>query len=335
MGEALRAVKTSLGPDALILQTRSVPDGNGPVVEVTAIGEKVAAYGGGKKAQEENPVGLIREFHKEIATLKSMLCWIFPSLPQKGVMGELVAQGLSPDVVMRLAQETHAFDGTDDCEKVYHALTRLIPAGGQVEAMGEKRKQMVFIGPAGVGKSSTVVKLTVRMLEREDFRVGWVCLNGDRIVGGAQADVYAGILGVPYEKVEDREGLEEALDRLSGCDLVLIDTPGVSPRGEEIEELAEWIQGIPDLKRVLLLSASTNPLEMQDWVGLYSSVGFDSLIFTKLDECRHFGPLINIALSCGRPLSYITMGQSAVNDLEAARPEFLASLILSGLKVAD
>lgn len=69
---------------------------------------------------------------------------------------------------------------------------------------------------------------------------------------------------------------------------------------------------------------------MADWVQAYGRLAISSLFFTKLDECRHFGPLINTALGSGYPLSYITLGQNLAGDLEIAKPEVLTSLLLTG-----
>ena len=79
-----------------------------------------------------------------------------------------------------------------------------------------------------------------------------------------------------------------------------------------------------------MLFRSTNDPDMADWLERYRKFGFDSLGFTKIDECRYFGPLINAAIASGRPLSYVTVGQDMVNDLQPSRPDLLASLLLTG-----
>jgi flagellar biosynthesis protein FlhF len=95
-----------------------------------------------------------------------------------------------------------------------------------------------------------------------------------------------------------------------------------------LTELADFLKGIPDVKRALLLSATTNGRDMTDWITLYDNVGFESLVFTKLDEARYFGALVNVAMTCGRPLSYFSSGQHVTNSLEAATADTLARLLL-------
>jgi flagellar biosynthesis protein FlhF len=97
-----------------------------------------------------------------------------------------------------------------------------------------------------------------------------------------------------------------------------------------MKDLARLLQGVPGRRRALLCNAATNSADLADWVRDYRRLGLNSLFFTKLDECRHFGPLINNALGSGYPLSYITLGQNLADDLEITKPEVLASLLLIG-----
>ena len=134
------------------------------------------------------------------------------------------------------------------------------------------------------------------------------------------------------ERAANRGELKIALARLADCDLVLIDTPGSNPRnGDGIARLAKSLHGLGDLRPMLLLSAVTNSADLIDWVNSYRTIGLDSLLFTKLDECRYLGPLLNTAISTGLPLSFITCGQSFAEDLALAQPEVFASLLLTGV----
>jgi flagellar biosynthesis protein FlhF len=86
---------------------------------------------------------------------------------------------------------------------------------------------------------------------------------------------------------------------------------------------------------MLLLNAASHGRDMAEWVTLYGKVGLNALLFTKLDECRYFGPLINTILGSGVPVSYITLGQNFAGDLEIAKPEIFASLLLTGVESHD
>ena len=349
LASALRAVRGSLGPDALILETRSGSDKNGGGIEIVAVSETPdqqklnpsalrplmrpevlsADENAGTPIAPEMAPAPGAEMREELAALRSMLAWLAPHLNHKNrILKSLVAQGLNPEIMARLSEAIHEAEGTDERERTYHALTRLVPTGGQIPDAVDR---LALIGPTGVGKSSSVIKLTVFESQRLQRRVGWLNLDHRRIASGDPLALYATILGARYETAADPKEAKRAWERLADCDLILVDTPGLTPRDENgIKELHRLLQAMPGLRRALLLGASTNGADMAMWVKGFQRLGFDSLFFTKLDECRHFGPLINTALGAGYPLSYITLGQNMAGDLEAAKAEVLTSLLLSG-----
>lgn len=365
MNEALQAVRASLGPDALILGTLTVPAGNGvpggEKVKIMAMrdsaergGEQGTRGNGGRgktvAMREEQRGGSVevpsmrgissagregyggeglRDVQQQLADLKSLICWMLPNLKQSHILEELIVQGVPPDLLTRLMGEAEQIDSADEREKVRQALIRLIPTGGGVEEKMAQQESLALLGPPGAGKTSTMVKLTVRLAHRGERRVGWISLDTRRIAGAQELTVYAGILGIPCEVAEDREGLVRAMERLSGCDLVLIDTAGIGRNDiEGLEELASLLAEVPRLRRTLVLNATTNGPDMRAWVNRYRQVGFDSLLFTMVDECSHFGPLISTVLSCRQPVAYLTTGQRVAHDLEVAEPERLANLLL-------
>jgi flagellar biosynthesis protein FlhF len=332
MTEALSAVRKSLGPDALILESRSVASGSGIGVEVTAMNEEADEIRRGAPiAKPEIPAsGSLKDVQEGIAEVRALLHWVLPGVAKKGVAEKLLDQGLSSEVIARLARTMEGMEAKDDRERIFAALSRLIPCVEETQPKAGQQQRLALVGPTGVGKTTSIIKLTVR-LAQQARRVGWISLESGRSVGADLLASYCGILDVPYRAAHDQESLAQACDQLSSPDFVLVDTPGFSPRDETgMNELAESLDAISDLKRMLLLSAATNGRDMADWVEVYRKVGLDSLVFTKLDECRYFGPLVNAAVGSGLPLSYVTGGQDLVNDLQVGRADVLANLILTG-----
>lgn len=407
MDEALRALRASFGPDALILQTRHVPTGRGTSVEITAlpdqeqqktpaapvraaqpkpapppplavgepqakptpvlrplgpseaVGEQQALYqlrsllhkepepepeapnephGRTGTSQKRRPrvtrepepetSGELREIRRELSEMKSLFQCFAQHLVQGTVMEELLQQGLSPDTIGRVVQELST-DGGDERGRIRQALARVIPVGRQLAAKSNKRECLALVGPTGVGKTTTIVRLTAYFARYGERKIGWISLDNSRLTGSDQLVAYAGVLGVPCEVAENKEHFRRALSKLSACDLVLIDTAGISPRDEtRLTELARFMRDIPELRRTLLLSATTNERDMNDWVTSYEPFDCDSLLFTKLDEGRYFGSLVNTALACGRPLSYLATGQNVTNSLQTANADSLAQLLL-------
>jgi flagellar biosynthesis GTPase FlhF len=360
INEALQAVRASLGADALILETFSVPndreDEGGERIKVTAmraqeegeipaaspaVQEKVAVNGrerirplqprGAIGAGREEPDGRgWRELNTQLNELKTLFCWMMPGLRQSSVLSELVAQDAPPELLIRLLQEAEG-EAADERTLLRNTLLRLVPTGGDLEAKPEQRTCLALVGPPGVGKTSAIVKLTVHLLRKNDRRIGWVTLDSRRVTGAEELTVYGGILGVPCESAEDEESLALAIHRLSGCDLILIDTPGVSPRdAAALSELAGVLQekGLPEIRRTLVLSAATNWRDLTLWAQRYSRVGFDAVMFSMLDTCGCFGPLVQTALTCGQPLSYVTTSASVTQGIAVATPESIVDLLL-------
>ena len=337
MAQALGLVRNALGPDALILETKSVDRGHGGGVEITALvdnpisDEPTMSEGGSQALPATNPIDEVRQ---ELATLKSMICWLAPRFGQPDkVVSALLAQGLAPETIARLSDEMKESPGLENREKLHVAIRRLIPSGGQIREEGDR---LALLGPSGVGKTSSLIKLTVFETQRRGCRVGWINTDQRSLASGDPLAIYAGILGVRYETASTKAEIKRALARLSNCDVVLLDTPAVNPRDEAaIKEMNRLFHGLTNVRRALLLSAVTNERDMVDWIANFQGIAVDSLFFTKLDECRDVASIMNTALKTGCPLSYLTLGQNLAGDLAVANPEVLASLLLTGVKVYE
>jgi len=332
MDEALRAVRNTLGDDALIVETKSVSRDRGGGVEITALADGPITEDepdrDGSPVPRERPHP-VDEICREVASLKSLLGWLAPKLNHEDkIIQALVDHGVRPEILARLCEAMERAGPGDERERWYQAIAKLVTSGGEIRADGER---MALIGPAGVGKTQTLIKLTIFETQRRACRPGWINLDNRRLVPGDPLAVYAGILGARYERAAGRKELKQALERLADCDLVLIDTPGVNPREpQSVRELAKLFQGLTDLRRALVLSAATHDRDLADWVTAFGGFGLHSLIFSKLDESRYLGPLFNTTLSSGLPVAYLTLGQNLAGDLEIARPEIFASLLFTG-----
>ncbi len=361
MNEALHAVRASLGADALILKTFTVPGENDPEgqerIKVTAMGSPEDASrpnssggasdrwlpntpgnGGGQRPSAAG--GIVREgvearglrmLNAQLNDLKAMFCWLIPGMKHSGVLNELLAHDVPPELLSRLVQQTDGGMG-DERVLLRRALSQLIQTGGDVEKVTPgKCTRLAFIGPPGVGKTSALVKLTVHLMRKKDRKIGWVSLDNRRVTGVEELTVYAEILGTPCEVAEGAEGLNRALERLSACDLVLIDTPGVSPRdAAELSELASVLQEqtASDVRRTLVFDAATNWRDAAVWAQRFKRVGYDSLLFSMIDESGCFGSLVNTVITSGAPLSYLTNGAAVTQGIELAQPESVVDLLL-------
>ncbi len=189
-----------------------------------------------------------------------------------------------------------------------------------------------MIGPTGVGKTTTLAKIAANLKLRERRRVGLITLDTYRIAAVDQLKKYADIIGSPIRAVSTAEELQAALESMSDCEFVLIDTAGRSPNDtmklNELKQLLGSIghEGPDEVHLVLSTTASQACVELA--IARFSDVRFDRIIFTKLDEAAHVGVLLNVVRKVNMSLSYFTTGQDVPNDIEVGRGRSLARRII-------
>jgi len=191
-----------------------------------------------------------------------------------------------------------------------------------------------FIGPTGVGKTTTLAKLAARSAVEQGRSVALITLDTFRIAAVSQLETYARIMGVPMEVASSRRELRRAVEKHSDKDHIFVDTVGRSPRdSREISELIEILKIPQAIHNYLVLSATTDLHQLLLAEKTFNALLYGSYIFTKLDEVEDASPMVNFLLCQNRPVSYFTMGQKVPEDLEPASRKTLAKMILSGKNV--
>ncbi len=191
-------------------------------------------------------------------------------------------------------------------------------------------KRIVFLGPTGVGKTTTMAKLAAHYLQNQDRDILLVTLDNYRVAAAEQLHIYAQIMGLPLEIVSTPEQLSTVLRRKGVNKLTLIDTAGRNPWDERgLEELNEFTSQGQDFENYLVLSATTRDDDLHGIVDRFSSLGLNGLVFTKMDETRHYAPLVNLQHRTGCPLTYLTAGQRVPEDLWPADPEYISRIIVN------
>lgn len=196
------------------------------------------------------------------------------------------------------------------------------------EAGREKRIKM-FIGPTGVGKTTTLAKLAARYSITKKKNVGLITTDNFRIAAAEQLGTYAKIMGLRMERASTRETFEKALRNLADKDIILVDTPGrARPDDGYLNQLERTIpnQGI---ETNLLINATGSEDHLENIVSGYSRFRIDHLIVTKIDESRRFGMLYDIISKTRKPVVYLTCGQNVPQDIEEVTPSRMANLMLS------
>jgi len=340
--DALKKVKKELGPEAYILSTKTVrPAGvrglwEKPRVEISAALDYVP--GAASTITEKAPEALAKPgggIEDDVKELKGMVASLLYRMPRrtagddgKDAYSLLIEAGLDEGVAARLSRE---MDGMPADEGAYDVLFKTLAGGVQTgRGVSESgRRAAVFMGPTGVGKTTTIAKLAALFALRDNLKVGLFTLDTYRVAAVDQLRMYARIMDVPLEVLSSPRDIGPALRRHSDKDLVLIDTSGRSHRdAERMGELNAMFDCPEPISAYLMLSATTSTDVMKDTIDCYAGLPVDSLIFTKIDEGARYGNLYSALVHSGKPLSYITTGQQVPEDIEAATAEKMASLVL-------
>lgn len=187
---------------------------------------------------------------------------------------------------------------------------------------------VVFIGPTGVGKTTTIAKLAAAygICPREQKSIALFTLDTYRIGAVNHLQQFAEIIGAEMEILYRPDEIDPAILRHHDKDLIIVDTAGRCPKDtDELCELSGFIEKLPSASKYLVLSATSKYTDMIDTIRCFGRVGFDHLIFTKIDETNTIGPLLALLFKTGKSLAYITNGQKVPEDFRKASFEFFNS----------
>jgi len=256
-----------------------------------------------------------------------------------GLYGDLVANDVDPMIALRLCEYTQRTlndqEGTGelDPEKARLFMRRVIadfiPVASPIQLDPGRMRVAALVGPTGVGKTTTIAKLASYAKLELKQKVALITLDTFRMAAVDQLHQYAEILQVPLHVALTVEDLRSALRFYQDRALVLIDTPGHSPKDATMQgQLRRLLDELPEVETHLVLSATTKPRDLADIAMRFEPLKPSRIIFTKLDETSTYGPLLSTLVRVKRPLSYLGTGQEVPQDLEMATSRRVADLIL-------
>ncbi len=254
----------------------------------------------------------------------------------------LVEQSVIPEVAIKILEDANAIDGDDKVDinlltkVVYNTIIKVLgePQPVVVKKVSERGENegnaVFFLGPTGVGKTTTIAKLSSSFILNNDFKVGLMTADTYRVAAVEQLKTYGEILGIDVCVVYKAEDLRENLKKLLPTeDIVLIDTAGRSHKNEEnVKELKQILDVAPDSRKFLVLSVATKYEDLMKIIEIYSSVTEFDLIFTKLDETSCLGSILNICCLTGKKMSYVAYGQNVPDDIEIVQSDKIAKALL-------
>jgi len=339
ISEAMKLVGKDIGPEALILSTKKIddPSTNKNIFEITAIPgpplDGLIKEQNELQTTDDSTLEYLKTLRSELMNIKEMMFMLsqssslmdgFCSTPGAiNIYGKLVKSGISEKHAKKFLEKGGIFNenGKLTIKEIRTRVLKEMLKVIEVTDPFKSKNQIVaaFIGPTGVGKTTTVAKLAANLYLKQRKKVGFISIDNYRIAALEQLKTYASILGIPCLPAFNKSELKYAMSCMTDKDVILIDTAGQSHYDmERIKEMEILIGGNYPIRTHLLLSIGTNESEMENIAANFGALNFNSYIFTKTDETKKRGAIINQIINRKLPISFVTTGQRVPEDIIAA-----------------
>jgi flagellar biosynthesis protein FlhF len=201
-------------------------------------------------------------------------------------------------------------------------LNRSFPVSGPIKLKDKGPLICAFVGPTGVGKTTTLAKLAAHYRLNKNKSVSIISADTYRIAAIEQIRTFADIMNIRMQAVFSPDEAPEALAACEGDDIVFVDTAGRSPNNkDQMRDLGAFMDALHPEEVHLVLSATTKDQDLSDTIAHYRPFGANRVLFTKFDETGRLGNVFNAVVKAGgMPVSYFTFGQSVPDDIELAQP---------------
>jgi len=346
--DALARVKQELGEDALVLSTRSLNPGTTMAdggslarVEITAAFEPFESKE--EVVTNNDPWMNGKTLKEDDLDLKTLIFSLLTRTERAQTMGlkshqvesysRLVAGGLSEKLASKIVEKActgQHRDSRSESQEIVDLMKQVLLCDGEIKLDGKRTKKVVFVGPTGAGKTTTIAKLAADFTLRKKKKVAMVTLDTYRIGAIDQLRTYGEIMGVPVETAHNRKELQALVHKHADKDLLLIDTMGKSHTDKAYSsQLKGMLNALGSVETQLVLSVTAQEKILQESIKQFSILGIDRVLFTKMDEGLSFGSLFNFSLRTRIPFSYFTVGQRVPEDIEIANKEKVIKLIFN------
>jgi flagellar biosynthesis protein FlhF len=372
MPEAMEKIRKDLGPDAVILSNRRIHSrGIGALfkkklLEVVVAYEPTAekpmrAEHAERPRQEifvpeqakpavsvedltkldvlnvkiEQLQGVVKDFTEKITIADKDTAKFSPEVAL--LYDRMIYRDVNEEIARRLAvntQEVMVKMSVNPNMVMEQLVLESLGDPSQIRLKKFKTNVIILVGPTGVGKTTTVVKLAGLFTCGYGLKVGLVNTDTYRIAAQEQIKTYADIMDIPLCTVYSPDELEEALKSMEERDVVLIDTAGKSPSDEAYKkEIRTLIEKTEADEVLLTISVVTGFHACKDIITNYSFLKDYKIIITKMDEVSVWGNVLNIVSFAGKPLTYLTIGQNVPDDIEQADTQKITSNILGSVSI--
>ncbi|BCA54800.1 putative Flagellar biosynthetic protein FlhF, GTP binding [Nitrospira sp. KM1] len=259
-------------------------------------------------------------------------------VPMTTLYRDLIGRSLAPQTAALFVQRVYdrlPDDQRQDVHRIRPVMRELtrqeMKDGTPLQTADGERTIVVFFGPAGVGKTTTIAKLATRYRSEGRRTVALMTLDTYRHAAVEQLRGYANTLEIQMETALTKQDAVQSINRLSGADVILIDTGGRNAVDPDLLNEIRWLTTLDYVVEThLVLSATTREEDLLATVRRCGECPVRRLLFTKLDEASGVGSLLTVHQRTGIPFSYFGTGPRVPYDLEVASGSRLADLLLDG-----
>ncbi|KPU28199.1 flagellar biosynthesis protein FlhF [Caloranaerobacter sp. TR13] len=366
--EAMDKVKRELGTEAVILHIRKIKQTGffgffkKPLIEVVAAVDenydvknvmvnqtnKSKGVNNNIKSFDDETNNVQKELNKEIKKLRQLMEDMIMSTDkkEKSNFSEklivykhiLIERGVEEYIANEILKKIdQRFNIEDKDDKSIRDIIRyhLIEYLGNPEPidLSKSNKTIFFIGPTGVGKTTTLAKIASKICLYENLKVGIINADTYRIGAVEQIKTYGEILNIPVNNIYDIEDIYKVMSKLEDKEIILIDTAGRNHKdNEKIEEIRKLISSVNNKEVYLVLSATSSMDTIKSIIDKHKNIPEYKIIFTKLDEVDNLGIILNTRYYSNKPLSYFTTGQNVPDDIEIADVNKLSKYLIGELQ---
>lgn len=342
--EAMLNLKKELGPDAVVLNTKTVRAKGilkyfkKPLIEITAAYEEKDIL----KSKDNKYQNDLESINKELSELKNLI----KNSPEKNQKTSNLPVELEELKDIMLSNGIDLFVIEDILEKINNQVNLKDKSKDTIEnivkfnlmeylgdpkpiTLDDNQKTIFLIGPTGVGKTTTLAKIAASIVIKDKYKVGLITSDTYRIGAVDQLKIYSDILDLPLEIAYNKEDMYKAFDKFKEKDIILVDTAGRNHNNkDQVEELKNILDSKDKKEIYLLLSATTDKEVLAKITEKYSFLEDFKIIVTKVDEADNYGNIFNIKYITGKELSYCTTGQNVPDDIQIIDKDFIIKRLI-------
>lgn len=289
-----------------------------------------------KKTRDE---GITAQMDEVIETYDEICDELFEELEEVLIMGDVgmtTAERIIGDLKLKIEN-----DKISDVRQVRETLKDIVAGvvwGGSYLKIRTKPSIILVIGVNGVGKTTTIGKLALR-LKNMGRSVILGAADTFRAAAIEQLQVWAERAGVPL--IKHAEGSDPAAvvydtiqaGKARGSDVIIIDTAGRLHNKknlmDELNKISRVIdRELPDASRetLLVLDATTGQNAVNQAKDFKEAAGITGIILTKLDGTARGGVVLAINNELDVPVKFVGVGEQ-IDDLQPFDADAFASAL--------